>query len=777
MKRIKHVLMVLLAFVILSFGCTTFAAKALVSYPALWIMANPGEDASTQMNFIWETTSTTSRIEIAKEEDTAYASPITAPGAEVADALLATGRFVCRASIQGLTPSTTYRYRIYTNTYSADQTFTTGPANTADAAFNFIFNGDNHCYANATARATLTETMIESAEKATASTGGIDFSLNTGDFVAYGTSTSCWEQFHSISATKRMMWAMCPGNHEYYDTSANTIHGETYFNRGTNNPSNGSKGDIGNTYYFTYGETLFIAIDSESIANYSGHLATMRAWFCDVVENNPHRWIIVYQHRPFYTGDGLNAGQASTSRANWMDLFDKYGVDLVLAGHNHVYARTGTIVNNATVTGDGEGTTYITCSQIGDRYVTDAGTPMTNVAYSLVGKIDSGTIVSVTHDAISMTSIKSDGTVFDTDTIHPKTKTITDIAAFENSITVTADATFTSATLAYDDSTLGSDPVVSTSLSTVYGDGATTVPLSKNGKSAVATYTIRLRTGESYTGEVTLLNPYKNFGSLSGFSVKTDDAGVSTLSFTNSLTGPAPTAIAVQSDDEEIGSGSATDASITLSSFDPYGDHFLTILVMSGTTVLEKYYQEYASPVGSLSIDATLELETGTSQVLTVGGAEDYASDITWTSSNEAVATVSKGTVTALSSGTTTITATLGTHLATCTVTVSPQEALALTLASSSLKKGATTTVSANKTGITYASSDETVATVSADGTVTAIGKGKATITGSRGKETATVEITVKGSGCTSSAMALVPLSLIVAMTAFAFRRRKEQEN
>jgi hypothetical protein len=50
-------------------------------------------------------------------------------------------------------------------------------------------------------------------------------------------------------------------------------------------------------------------------------------------------WIIVYFHRPIYTSP--SASSASTSfRDPYHPLFDQYGVDLVLQGHNHNYQRT-----------------------------------------------------------------------------------------------------------------------------------------------------------------------------------------------------------------------------------------------------------------------------------------------------------------------------------------------------------------------------------------------------------------------------------------------------
>ena len=55
------------------------------------------------------------------------------------------------------------------------------------------------------------------------------------------------------------------------------------------------------------------------------------------MKNNPHKWVVVFLHHPIYS--------ASTKRDNpdrrnlLKPLFDKYGVDIVLQGHDHSYAR------------------------------------------------------------------------------------------------------------------------------------------------------------------------------------------------------------------------------------------------------------------------------------------------------------------------------------------------------------------------------------------------------------------------------------------------------
>jgi uncharacterized protein YjdB len=129
---------------------------------------------------------------------------------------------------------------------------------------------------------------------------------------------------------------------------------------------------------------------------------------------------------------------------------------------------------------------------------------------------------------------------------------------------------------------------------------------------------------------------------------------------------------------------------------------------------------------------------------------------VTWSSSNPAVATVSNGTVTATGSGTATITATSTTDntiSASATVTVPETPLTGISLAPNLLTLTGTGTTGSlaviyspndtTQTGISWSSSNTTVATIS-NGTVTAAGGGTATITAtSTSNNTISANVTV----------------------------------
>lgn len=202
----------------------------------------------------------------------------------------------------------------------------------------------------------------------------------------------------------------------------------------------------------------------------------------------------------------------------------------------------------------------------------------------------------------------------------------------------------------------------------------------------------------------------------------------------------------------------------------------------------------------------SLSLESGTTAALTAAVTPDNATDrsVTWTTSDAAVVSVDEnGTVSAHDAGSATITATAngareGAELtARCIVTVTlppvPVEDIdidasgstALTVGGTVKFTATVTPPNATNPAVTWASSDESVATVDAEGLVTARGEGTATITATSidGSVAASVTVTVAaaepapapqpsgggGGGCSAGWGALA----LLAIVPLAIKRRK----
>ncbi len=203
--------------------------------------------------------------------------------------------------------------------------------------------------------------------------------------------------------------------------------------------------------------------------------------------------------------------------------------------------------------------------------------------------------------------------------------------------------------------------------------------------------------------------------------------------------------------------------------------------VAAGTTVITITYKDFTEKV-AVTVTAVEEdiitfavnkdqvtLNVGETDQLTVTKTttvdgnqteEDVTASSTFTSSDENVASVTNGTITAVDAGETAITVTNGDFTATVAVTVTAVEEDVITFAvnkeqvtlnvgeTDQLTVTKTTTVDGNQTeedvtaSSTFTSSDENVASVT-NGTITAVGAGETAITVTNGDFTATVAVTV----------------------------------
>ncbi len=114
-------------------------------------------------------------------------------------------------------------------------------------------------------------------------------------------------------------------------------------------PANGETGGVpsGTEAYYSIddGNIHLVMLDSERVnRDKDGNLAK---WLEKDLESNKKPWVVVAMHSPAYTkgghdsdDDGDSDGKLKDMRENFVPIFDKYGVDLVLSGHSHNYERS-----------------------------------------------------------------------------------------------------------------------------------------------------------------------------------------------------------------------------------------------------------------------------------------------------------------------------------------------------------------------------------------------------------------------------------------------------
>lgn len=87
-----------------------------------------------------------------------------------------------------------------------------------------------------------------------------------------------------------------------------------------------------NYYTFKKGNTRFFALDS----NYMN--SEQLEWLGAQLQASSEKWKICFFHHPLYS-DAKYHGPDLDLRAQLVPLFERYGVDVVFSGHDHVYER------------------------------------------------------------------------------------------------------------------------------------------------------------------------------------------------------------------------------------------------------------------------------------------------------------------------------------------------------------------------------------------------------------------------------------------------------
>jgi hypothetical protein len=98
-------------------------------------------------------------------------------------------------------------------------------------------------------------------------------------------------------------------------------------------PRNGVPGLEETNYYLDIHGVRMISLNSNE------QIGAQAEWLAGVLKNNPNRWTVATFHHPVLS-TARNRDNKEI-RAAWQPVFDRYGMDLVLNGHDHTYARSG----------------------------------------------------------------------------------------------------------------------------------------------------------------------------------------------------------------------------------------------------------------------------------------------------------------------------------------------------------------------------------------------------------------------------------------------------
>ncbi|NNJ26729.1 purple acid phosphatase family protein [Alienimonas chondri] len=228
------------------------------------------------------------------------------------------------AEFTGLTPSTKYVYRVGDGTNWSEWSHFTTAADKPEP-FSFIYVGDAQNEVFSLWSRVIRQAFADAPKAA--------FTLHAGDLINKAEADDEWGGWFDAGGfiNRGTPVLATPGNHEYY-TKGKVVsaHWRPTFAFPENGPD--IPGLEETVWYLDYQGVRFISLNSNEKTE------EQVPWLRKTLASNPHRWTIVTFHHPLYNS---KAGRDNPElRAAWQPLFDEFGVDLVLQGHDHTYARS-----------------------------------------------------------------------------------------------------------------------------------------------------------------------------------------------------------------------------------------------------------------------------------------------------------------------------------------------------------------------------------------------------------------------------------------------------
>jgi len=334
------------------------------------------------------------------------------------------------ATMSGLSASTRYAYRVGSDSagWSGVYNFSTGGKTT----FNFAYYGDPQVYPATSTNnpgAGWANTVKVSTEALSP-----EFLLTAGDQVNSYTNagqSAEWPLFLAPEQLTTYPLATTVGNHD------NANGDGVQYSEHLALPNVSSTGETAKgtgDYWFTYNNTLFMVLntnylDSNADGVYDLDAINQHASFLKgAISRNPHAtWRIVDFHHALYSAaDHPNDTDVTFLRTNLSPILSKLGVDVVLNGHDHDYARSYLMSGTSVIPGTNTSTVKAKKGQV--LYI-EANSASGGKFYPLTGpypwtavvnqeNVANYTNVKVSQNSIAITTYRAtDSSVVDTVTL------------------------------------------------------------------------------------------------------------------------------------------------------------------------------------------------------------------------------------------------------------------------------------------------------------------------------------------------------------------------
>ena len=346
------------------------------SYDSSRIILTPGKTAK-DLGFAWYSQKKGEpAVKIGKKEDLSDAQEFKGTATEINRSNQKnTYKASNKVTVEGLFEENTTYYYSYTDdvknpNWSEVQSYTTKKTTN----FQTILVGDPQIGASGSqGQGTADDINIavdtfnwnKTLEQAKITAPNASFILSAGDQIDYaGTDSSDGKNVReseyagfTYPALLRMLpLATTIGNHESKGTDY-----KYHYNNPNSEDGLGST-NSGSDYYFSYGNVLFISLNSNN-RNTVEHRELLKK---AVESHKDAKWKVVMFHHDIYgSGQPHSDTDGANLRALFAPLMDEFGIDMCLTGHDHSYARSYLMADGTAIQYDDsvainpEGTLYI----------------------------------------------------------------------------------------------------------------------------------------------------------------------------------------------------------------------------------------------------------------------------------------------------------------------------------------------------------------------------------------------------------------------------------
>lgn len=318
------------------------------------IVVTPGEDASTCVTINYHTNYPDTYIQFTEVTHPTCIHHLRKPVCELwstkgientsdSSTFYTNERYVCHVTLKDLKPGEEYFFYIMTESDPQKESryfhFTTA---NKKKEWNFVAFTDFQSVPNS-----ITHQLIRNMKEIG---NNPPLMVCSGDMIDVAGWEDSWTWLLDNDAFRDFVYASSPGDHAYWAdakdrkypqyTEAHTFNHLFHF------PQNGAEKSKNTSYYFYYNNALFISLDMNNSNISRGEKFDDQArWFQHTLDSlkGTYQYLIVLMHKSVYGSSIIDSNVGKYIRPQWSPIFQKYNVDLVLSGHDHVYSRTNQI--------------------------------------------------------------------------------------------------------------------------------------------------------------------------------------------------------------------------------------------------------------------------------------------------------------------------------------------------------------------------------------------------------------------------------------------------